>query len=142
VDMVSKIDLSVKLDEDSVDGDEEMESSELRGCPTTSVTVKDEEACSPQPERQAPSRHSFVTFKREGQALHNNITATGSDRSTVEDDDDSPPSSPNAGQLKSEVTHLSENSLQEFSQRSHVSLTDDCFGIAVAGGADGNHAAE
>lgn len=127
VDMVSKIDLSVKLDEDSVDEDEEMESSELRGCPTASVTVKDEEACSPQPERQAPSRHSFVTLKREGQAVHNNMTATGSDRSTVEDDDDSPPSSPNARQLKSEllaarmeITRLSDENSRFRSMLTHL----------------------
>ncbi|KAG0579117.1 hypothetical protein KC19_4G074400 [Ceratodon purpureus] len=149
VDMVSKIDLSVKLDEDSVDEDEEMESSELpveedvqtgpAGGRLVSVTVKDEEASSPQPEFQAPSQHSFVTLKREGseafgeqgaqfdRMLHRNINVTGSDRSTVEDDE-SPPSSPNTRKLRNEllaarneITRLSEENIRFRSMLTHLS---------------------
>lgn len=92
VDRVSKIDLSVKLDEDSVDDeDEEME---LGG------SVKDEEACSPSGHENRPVLE-----------LATNKGGTASERSTVEDDVDSPPSSPAAGglsasaatQLKNEV---------------------------------------
>ena len=119
VDMVSKIDLSVKLDEDSIDEDEEMESSELPSddvqtgprCLVPSVIVKDEEASSPQPQFPAPSKRSGFPFKREAseafgeQALMRHIIATGSDRSTVEDEE-SPSSSPNASLSASAATQL------------------------------------
>ena len=71
VDMVSKIDLSVKLDEDSVDEDEEMESSDgpedldthmslSRGNDhPMSTTVKDEETNSPQPKLKLASSQQY-----------------------------------------------------------------------------------
>lgn len=71
VDMVSEIDLSVKLDEDSVDEDEEMESSEgpedldthislSRGNDQSlSSAVKDEEASSPKPKLQFSSAQQY-----------------------------------------------------------------------------------
>ena len=74
VDMVSKIDLSVKLDEDSVDEDEEMESSEggedldthmglARGNDyPTSTTVKDEEASSAQPKLKMAGLASSLQY--------------------------------------------------------------------------------
>lgn len=120
VDMVSKIDLSVKLDEDeemeslALHLDEDHVQQEPRGYLT--AVVKDEEASSPQPEFQAPAQRSFGgTFKRERpgssqfeeRAALDGMKGTGSDRSTVEDEE-SPPSSPAAlSQLQNEVTRLS-----------------------------------
>jgi hypothetical protein len=122
VDMVSKIDLSVKLDEDS--GDEEMESSEGPGEDLDthmslsrghdhgpkSSTAKDEEANSPQPKLQLASFHENghhgmpfkcevagcgSAFRERTQLVSHSLvhrSTTASERSTVEDD--SPPSSP------------------------------------------------
>lgn len=89
VDRVSKIDLSVKLDEDSVDDeDEEME---------LVASVKDEEASS-------PSGHE----NRLVLELATNKGGTASERSTVEDVD-SPPSSPAAGGLSASAANQLKN---------------------------------
>lgn len=125
VDMVRKIDLSVKLDEDSVDDDEEMESSEPEEHDHTMSdhympSVKYEEVSSPQPRLQLGSQqyhHSGCTFKCEvegcgsvygsrDELLSHSLTHRGtsaSDRSTVEDD--TPPTSP-AGLPASEPIQL------------------------------------
>lgn len=115
VDRVSKIDLSVKLDEDSVDDeDEEMESSEG---PEEDVprSVKDEEdAGSPQPHKLQQGHENGLTERgtqlliQSQSGVHRSTTA--SERSTVEDE--SPPSSPaglsayDANELKNEVRKL------------------------------------
>jgi len=112
VDMVSKIDLSVKLDEDSVDEDKEMESSEpeedvSRG-DDKMACVKDEDASSPQQSgHENGFRETTLELAVSQGMLHRSTTA--SERSTVEDLD-TPPSSPArlsapaANQLKNEVT--------------------------------------
>jgi len=120
VDRVSKIDLSVKLDEDSVDDeDEEMESSEG---PEEDVSLRkrhvhgvedEEDACSPQPSKLQQGHESG--FRERGtqvliqsQSVAHRST-TVSERSTVEDE--SPPSSPAglsasaAHELKNEVSN-------------------------------------
>lgn len=114
VDMVKKIDLSVKLDEDSVDEDEEMESSEpdedTRSRDQHMASVKDEELASTSIQRSGHENHGFreTTLVLGSQSLVHR-SATGSERSTVEYD--SPPSSPAglsasaANQLKKEVTN-------------------------------------
>lgn len=114
VDRVSKIDLSVKLDEDSVDDeDEEMESSEG---PEEDVprSVKDEDAGSPQPHKLQQGHENGLTERgtqlliQSQSGVHRSTTA--SERSTVEDE--SPPSSPaglsasDANELRNEVSKL------------------------------------
>lgn len=118
VDRVREIDLSVKLDEDSL-GDEEleeMESSEEevpRSSQVKEEQVEEEEASSPhrqQQQQQQPST-SMQGFRDRvsGQFLSLvHRSATGSEKSTVEDE--SPPASPAgisasvANQLKNEVS--------------------------------------
>jgi hypothetical protein len=134
VDRVREIDLSVKLDEDSL-GDEEleeMESSEEE-VPRSQVKeeqVEEEEASSPQ---QQPST-SMQGFRDRvsGQFLSLvHRSATGSEKSTVEDE--SPPASPAgitasvANQLKNEllaarmeISRLSEENGQFRSMLTHL----------------------
>lgn len=106
VDMVSKIDLSVKLDEDSVDEDEEMESSE-DVAPLQMASVKDEENTSSPGRHENQQHHGFRDTTLE-LATSQHRSNTASERSTVEDVD-SRPSSPAglsasaANQLTNEV---------------------------------------
>lgn len=113
VDRVSKIDLSVKLNEDSVDDeDEEMESSEGPEEDVPRSAKDEEDAGSPQPHKLQQGHENGFTERgaqlliQSQSGVHRSTTA--SERSTVEDE--SPPSSP-AGLSASDANEL-KNELQ------------------------------